>query len=314
MVVTGEGGVRVEAEYGQGVRGLAVIRRDLDAMLLQAAVGAGAVFEPRTTLLGAVTETVGGRPHVRGVRVRDASGRERVVAARLTIAADGRRSSLAFSLGLASHPARPRRWAIGGYFDGVEDLGGFGEMHIRSTTYIGVADVPGRLTNACLVVSSPGPGALSDPASLLVAALRSDPVLADRFARGRLIAPPTVLGPLAVDAPTPGAPGLLLVGDAAGFIDPMTGDGLRFAFRGAELTAQVALQELAGRCRDAAGELGRRRARTFGGKWRLNRTLRSLVASPRAIAWAARLANVYPEPLRAVIRSAGDMRELEIRQ
>ena len=55
----------------------------------------------------------------------------------------------------------------------------------------------------------------------------------------------TVLGPLAVNARAAGCPGLLLAGDAAGFVDPMTGDGLRFALRGGELAAQAALDELA---------------------------------------------------------------------
>jgi flavin-dependent dehydrogenase len=310
MVVTGEGGIRVQAEYGPGVLGLAVLRRDLDALLLQAAVNAGAQFEPATTIVGAATELRNGALRVRGVRLRAASGGEQVVASPLTIAADGRRSCLGFSLGLARHPARPRRWAIGGYFDGAGNLAGFGEMHIRSTRYIGIADVPGPLTNACLVVSDSRPGALADPASLLVGTLRRDPVLADRFARARLMAPPVVLGPLAVDAAAPGLPGLLLVGDAAGFIDPMTGDGLRFAFRGAELTATIAMRELTGRCQDAAGELGRHRARAFRGKWRLNRALRTLVASPRAVALAGRAAGACPELLRGVIRRAGDLAEI----
>ena len=41
-----------------------------------------------------------------------------------------------------------------------------------------------------------------------------------------------MLGPLAVDVVRDEVAGLLLAGDAAGFIDPMTGDGLRFAIRG----------------------------------------------------------------------------------
>jgi flavin-dependent dehydrogenase len=312
MVVTGEGRVRVQAEYGRDIRGLSVLRRDLDAMLLQAAVSAGATFEPATAIVGAATETNEGQPRVRGIRVRSASGRETVVGSPLTIAADGRRSCLAFALGLARHPARPRRWAIGAYFDGVDERGGFGEMHIRPAAYIGVADVPGRLTNACLVVSEPRPGVLADPSGLLIDTLRRDPALADGFVRARLIAPPVVLGPLAVDAVSAGLPGLLLVGDAAGFVDPMTGDGLRFAFRGAELTADVALRELSGQCADAAGELGRRRAAAFRGKWRLNRALRALVASPRAIGLAGRAARICPEILRGVIRSAGDLSESRI--
>ena len=55
-----------------------------------------------------------------------------------------------------------------------------------------------------------------------------------------------MLGPMAVDADAAGEPGLLLAGDAAGFIDPMTGDGLRLALAGAELAAAVALEVLAG--------------------------------------------------------------------
>ncbi len=313
MVVTGGDGVRVEARYGDGIRGLSVLRRDLDAMLLQAAVRAGAMFEPATTIVGAAIETAERQLRVRGVRVRRSSGREDVVCAALTIAADGRRSCLAFALGLARHPARPRRWAVGGYFDGVDERSDFGEMHIRSGGYIGVAAVPGSVTNACLVVSEPRPGALSDPSGLLIETLRRDPSLAHRFVGARLIAPPVVLGPLAVDADGAGLPGLLLVGDAAGFIDPMTGDGLRFAFRGAELTADVALRELSGACADAAGELERRRAAAFRGKWRLNRALRALVASPRAVGWAGRAANMWPELLRGVIRTAGDLRELAMR-
>ena len=59
--------------------------------------------------------------------------------------------------------------------------------------------------------------------------------------------------------------GLLTVGDAAGFIDPMTGDGLRFAFSGAELAAAAAVESgdvsLA-----SARALAARREREFRGK------------------------------------------------
>jgi flavin-dependent dehydrogenase len=210
------------------------------------------------------------------------------------------------------HHTRHRRWAIGGYFEGLDDLAGFGEMHVRPGGYIGVADIPGGLTNVCLVVASPRPGTLADPASLLRETLGADALLADRFAGARLATTPVVLGPLAVEVRVPGIPGLLLAGDAAGFIDPMTGDGLRFAFRGAELTADVALRELAGRTGDAAHELGRRRDCAFAGKWRLNRALRALVGSPRAVAAAGHAAQVCPAVLRALVQRAGDLSESRI--
>ena len=70
-----------------------------------------------------------------------------------------------------------------------------------------------------------------------------------------------MLGPLAVDVAGAGVEGLLLAGDAAGFIDPMTGDGLRLAMRGGELAAEAALESLEGgqraRC-DWPAAVGRR--------------------------------------------------------
>jgi hypothetical protein len=118
-----------------------------------------------------------------------------------------------------------------------------GEMHIRRGRYIGVAPIPGGLTNVCLVrPSRPGDADLRDPAALLSRELMRDPLLRDRAADARLAAPPVVLGPLAVDATGARLDGLLLAGDAAGFIDPMTGDGLRFAVRGGELAAAAAMR------------------------------------------------------------------------
>ena len=104
----------------------------------------------------------------------------RELRARVTIAADGRRSTIAFGLGLARHPDRPRRWAIGAYFEGVGPVSDCsasatagarargknicaawssprldrvfgGDARAARATYIGVAPVPGGVTNVCLV-------------------------------------------------------------------------------------------------------------------------------------------------------------------
>jgi menaquinone-9 beta-reductase len=222
----------------------------------------------------------------------------------------GRRSTLAFGLGLARHPERPRRWAIGAYLEGVANADGrssFGEMHIRRGRYIGVAPMGGGRTNVCLVKpSGAGDASLGDPAAALRRALEDDPLLADRFRHARLLGAPAVLGPLAVDASEASIDGLLLAGDAAGFVDPMTGDGLRFAVRGGELAALAALDALEHGWRGVHARLRAARVREFAAKWRFNRALRALVSSRVAVRSAAAAARLSPGLVRAIVARAGD--------
>ena len=183
-----------------------------------------------------------------GVVVSAESGSHVERHARLVIAADGRRSTLAFGLGLARYPGRPRRWALGAYFEGVIGLAERGEMHIGKGRYIGVAPLPGGLANACVVVPELAARSfMHAPDVALEAAIVADARLRVRFERARRVTDVQVLGPPAVDAESAGVPGLVLAGDAAGFIDPMTGDGMRIAIKGAELAAEAALGYIQGR-------------------------------------------------------------------
>ena len=305
MVLTGPG-VAVVGTYGRGLQGRAITRHTLDHILLEEALRAGAEFADATKVAAPV---LGAGGHVAGVVLQSPDGRRREQRAPLVIAADGRESRLARAMGLTYHPVRPRRWAIGGYFAGVTDLGSRGEMHVRAGHYIGVAPVPGGLANACLVMPHRrGQAGWRDPAAALDAALAADPRLAPRFAQARLVAPPHVLGPMAVDARAAGFPGMLLAGDAAGFIDPITGDGLRLALAGAAIAAGVALEVLAGRSDPfhALAELSSRRRAAFAAKWRFNRAVRLAVASSGAVTAAAVAARVLPRAFESVIRYAGD--------
>ena len=113
------------------------------------------------------------------------------------------------------------------------------------------------------------------------------------------------LGPLAVETNSAGMPGLLLAGDAAGFIDPMTGDGLRFAFRGGELAAEEALRVLHEGWSGAHIRLNAARRREFAAKWRFT-PLRALASSPAALRAARFFASFSPAALRHIISYAGD--------
>lgn len=311
MIVTGERGARIAGSYPRGLHGRAILRRDLDWILLQAAAAAGCVLDTNVAVRRAIVDDERGVARVCGVETASRTRVERL-RARVVIAADGRRSTLAFGLGLARHPRSPRRWAVGGYLESgpAQSSSVFGEMHVRRHFYFGVAPLPNGLTNICLVkASAAGDAALGNPAGLLRRTIEADACLGDRLAGRTLVAPPVVLGPLAVEATGRAQlDGLLLAGDAAGFIDPMTGDGLRFAIHGGELAARAALGALAHGWAGIHAALAAERAARFRGKWRFNRALRAIVGLPAAVTIGEVGARLAPIALQAIIARAGDCR------
>lgn len=307
MLVTGPGGAAVTGTYPEGLVGRSLTRRDLDLELVEAAARAGASVECGHRVIGPLLDGSSSARRVVGIALATRSGRVEERRAPIVIAADGRHSTIAFGLGLAHHPLRPRRWAIGAYFEDVRGLGRRGEMHVRPGAYIGVAPVPGGLTNVCLVVpAARARQAMRAPAIVLDAVLACDEGLRERFRTAKRVTGLRVLGPLAVDARAAGMSGLLLAGDAAGFVDPMTGDGMRIAMRGAELAASAALQALDG-LDQAHLRLAENRAREFGTKLRVNRVLRALVARPVALSCAAAGARLMPALVQQMIAYAGDV-------
>jgi flavin-dependent dehydrogenase len=256
---------------------------------------------------------------VTGVRIGTANG-PRILPASIVIAADGRGSRLGAALKLSRFSSHPRRWAFGAYYSGVAAMTSRGEMHIQANGYLGIAPLPGGAANVCVVRELPsarsytraernGAGAAErfQAVTIIEGGVAADAVLRERFNGAERCTPVTSLGPLALEADAAGVPGLLLAGDSAGFVDPMTGDGLRFAIAGGVLAADAALRELASG-KAAFAQLAAARHRAFAGKWRLNRALRALIGSPRGVALAAALTARWDAPVRYLVAAAGDVR------
>ena len=298
MMVTGPNGARVVADYPTDITGVALTRRVFDQVLIDAALAAGAEFDDGVGVLRPLVVDSGA---VTGVAVRCGSA-EYDLRARVVIAADGRGSRMGSLLGLSGFGRRPRRWAFGAYYEGVANLSARGEMHVRAGEYIGIAPLAHGVANVCVVRELQRESGVET----LERALAADALLRGRFVQARRVSDISVLGPLAVDAHGAGRAGLLLAGDAAGFVDPMTGDGLRFALRGGVLAAEHALREIETGV-PQYDRLGAARRREFAGKWRVNRALRTLVGSPAAVAGAARIAAWCGLPVRSLVALAGDV-------
>ena len=276
-------------------RGLALRRIVLDPILVERARAAGAEVREGARVADLARDTHG---RVCGVRVLRASGESETLHARLVIGADGLRSLVARRLGLA-HVARwPRRLGLVGHFEGFGDMQEWGELHVeRDVGYVGLATVDGGLTNAAMEVPMKYARAVSaDRERFFMNWLGARPQLAPRLRNARLASSVQVTGPFASHARRSWAPGAALVGDAADFFDPFTGEGIYCALRGGELLAPHALAALgAGSARDADRALAsyhRARRREFAGKWIVERLIGA------AVGWAPAM-NYFSRTLEA---------------
>jgi flavin-dependent dehydrogenase len=271
-------------------RGLALRRDVLDPLLLDRARAAGADVREGVTL-----ESLAPRVRGRGydVTLRQA-GVTHTVHADLVIGADGLRSRVARRLGVARRARWPRRVAFVAHWRGVEGIGEKGEMHVERDGYLGLADVGHGLTNVALVVpSTQARDAATDQDAFVRAWIARRPHLAPRFAHAERMTPVRATGPFAVRTTRAYAPDAALVGDAADFYDPFTGEGIYAALRGGELLAPFVHDALqapsADASRRALAAYERARRATFGGKWRVERLIGLAVGVPALMNHAARV-------------------------
>jgi flavin-dependent dehydrogenase len=251
--------------------GLSVTRRLLDQRLVQAARDAGATVLERTALDSLVYD---GRA-VAGAVVRGRAGHQ-LIRARLTVGADGLRSAVARRLGHRTQ-GRLRRVALVAHVSGVTDLGASAEMHVGSHGYVGLNLVGEDLANVALVV----------PADAILAArgrvtefffeqLERFTGVRGRVSRLRLVHPVLTTGPFALRSRRVISDGALLVGDAAEFFDPFTGEGICSALRGAELIGALVPDAFAPAGAVPMARLQsyvRARRRAFAGKWAVERLI-----------------------------------------
>lgn len=308
MRLTSPDGTTFAGDYDGGVRpGFALRRAALDHALVRQATAAG--IEVREGML--VEDVLRRGDVVTGLRVRpaDASpGDSHDVGARVVVAAEGRRSVIARRLGLLSEHRRLRKFAVRAYWEGVSGLEERGEMHVGGGGYCGIAPLSSAQANVAFVLDQREMAAAAgDLEAFHRRALRERwPRVAERLEGARLCGPPRAIGPLALVARRAWAPGAALVGDAAGFFDPFTGEGVTLAMRGAELAAEAIDAALrAGRTDDLSAYQRRREAATRA-KFRFNHLLQNAVSRPwLADAIARRLAR-RPDLASSLVGIAGD--------
>lgn len=216
---------------GIAASGRAQRRAVLDRVLFEtAAVTPGVTARTRAAVAGPIVE----RGRVTGLMVEGRARR-----APLTVAADGARSPLRRALGL-ERSVRHRRVGMRAHFQLAAGIATdpwvdilLGEDHEMYVTAL----PRGELLVAALAHAR----AFDAPAETLFDRwCRRQPWLADRLRGARRLTRLRGAASLTVRARRGVVPGMVLLGDAAGSLDPITGGGMTHALESAELLARHA--------------------------------------------------------------------------
>lgn len=283
---------------------LAIRREVFDRVLLERARALPVDVRERHRVTGLLVE--GGL--VRGVKAEAADGAPVEMRSRLVVGADGRASVVAHALGLV-RPHRLRRLALIRHVSGIEGLGDRGEIYVDPPDYCILNPVAPGIANVGLVV----PLAHARPYRsrlevFMEARLRQLRHVAARLAGVTAEGPVMAMGPLAYRVGEPRVGGVLLAGDAAGFYDPFTGEGLYTALRSAELLAEAAHPALSTGdvSAGALAPYARAKRAAFADKARVTRVLQFIIAHRRLANGAARFLQRRPALLGTLMGVIGD--------
>lgn len=293
--------------------GYALTRRRLDAILIDAARAAGAEVVENTVVEGPWLDE--GR--VVGIRARDVDGNRRALGARLVVGAGGRNDPIARGLALQRR-GRRRRWDLLAHRrdDRSEPTGGSLDPEAcwcglylgEDDRYVAAAPVEGGRVNVNAVVGRSALRRDPDPEAAYRRALAADPRL-DRWTRRAPDEAVSATDVTALTTHTAVHDGALVVGDAALFLDPFTGQGIFLALRSAELAARTVVEALArGRTdRIALAPYDALRRSEFGAKRKVSVTIQALLRHPRLARAVARGLRRAPDLAETVAAVTGDL-------
>lgn len=232
-------GVVARGDFADGAVGRGMRRRHLDDAMRHKAQDAGAVL-----VAGSVSDVVVDADGAT-VSVRDGD----TLRARVVVGADGMRSHVRHSLGLDGGAPRRPRYALRQHFRLVDGapLPERVEVHVGEHHELYVTPVePGVVGVAALCERELMGAAAGPPAARMASLIAGCAPLAERLRGAVPVGTAMACGPLRVRATEVFSGRGVLVGDAAGYVDAITGEGMSLALKTSMLAAAAIERIVAG--------------------------------------------------------------------
>jgi menaquinone-9 beta-reductase len=295
--------------------GLVRPRAALDETLARRAQAAGAQLMEGVTVTGPVLDSDG---TIAGVTAR-AEGNgdhdsERTYRSRVVVAADGNSSRLSVSMGLRKRDDRPLGVAVRTYYrsprhdddyleswldlwDGDRLLPGYGWIFGMGD---GTSNVGLGLLNTSAAFGN------TDYRALLRRWLKSMPEEWGYIEENRTQPVRGAALPMGFNRTPHYHRGLLLVGDAAGMVNPFNGEGIAYAMESGEILARVIEQALARSARAETERVLRGYPQAlrdaYGGYYTLGRVFVQLIGHPQLMRFATRHGMARPALMRFALK------------
>lgn len=220
-----------------------VLRSEFDQMMADRAREAGAEVRERTTVTGLLRDD---RGHVTGVAARDAEGRALEIRARLVIDATGKEAFASNQLGWRQKDPYLNKIAVWTYYEGSKRGTGIDE---GQTTVAFVPEkgwfwhIPLHGDRVSVGVVAEGKyltrGGVKDPRAIFEREVGENAWIKDRLSTGRCTGDFWVTSEYSRHSRHCAAPGLLLVGDAFAFLDPVFSSGVMLALKSGVMAADA---------------------------------------------------------------------------
>ncbi len=285
------------------VTSLSFERLDFDKILIDRAREVGVDVREEHQVFDLIVED----GQVAGVKVRDSQSSNFEMKAHVVIDAGGRNSISLRKFKLRKDQKGSRKIALAAHWENAAFPKEFCYMHISRPGYTGMSPTAGGGANVVLVVEhSAIKGCNLDEAygKIVMSNARRRPFLEN----ARMCEKVRSIESLAFSIRPVPVGGLMLVGDAMGFIDPFTGEGIYLALRSARLAAD---------CAEAAFKVGDfsramltsyedKRQHEFHKKFMLCRALQFLIYNRFLCRKTVSLLNTRPDLADSLVGVIGD--------
>ena len=259
---------------------LSVPRYQLDALFLQQVQSAGVeVFEQHK-----VTDFLFDNGGVAGVQGWDENKTAFALNSKLVVDAGGRNAITLRKFSLKQEPKGNTKIAFSAHWQGVRLPDDYCYMHVSRPGYTGISSVGNDRTNVVLVVDRSAlggerDGSVEKPEEFYHRVLMKNSLRSNILQGGERVEPVRSVESLAFAVRPVPCGGLILVGDAMGFIDPFTGEGIYLSLRSSQIAGEVihASFQSSNFSRNSLSVYDARREDEFGGKFVLSRVLQWLI-------------------------------------